>query len=195
MPETDVFTLSIGLDRPVKIIAHPEQVVTLTCSNLKASVVKGYIVRKKKYTIKGINAPVRLKTLRKKTRLSSKRDLSRRIIRQANNQRIYTSCRRTNQNNSYYISTNHISDQPEEEQEEKKAVIVTARVHPGESQASWMMKGVLDYITGSEPEAQVILVLRNQFYTYLAMGGFSKRYTGDTFFIFFPEIRHENTPI
>ena len=133
--------------------------------------------------------------MRKKTRLLSKRDLSRRIIRQVNNHRIYTSCRRTNQNNSYYISTNHISDQPEEEQEEKKAVIVTARVHPGESQASWMMKGVLDYITGSEPEAQVILVLRNQFYTYLAMGGFSKRYTGDTSLIFFPEIRQENTPI
>ena len=31
--------------------------------------------------------------------------------------------------------------------------MVTARVHPGESQASWMMKGVLDYVTSNCPEA------------------------------------------
>lgn len=46
------------------------------------------------------------------------------------------------------------TDQPEEVQDEKKAVVVTARVHPGESQASWMMKGVLDYVTGNSPEAR-----------------------------------------
>lgn len=52
------------------------------------------------------------------------------------------------------------AEQPEAEQAEKKAVIITARVHPGESQASWMMKGVLDYVTGSSPEA---IELRNKF--------------------------------
>ena len=52
-------------------------------------------------------------------------------------------------------SAKMITDQPEEVQEEKKAVIITARVHPGESQASWMMKGVIDYITGQTPDAQV----------------------------------------
>ena len=47
-------------------------------------------------------------------------------------------------------------DQPEEEQAEKKAVVITARVHPGESQASWMMRGVIDYISGPSPEAALL---------------------------------------
>ncbi|XP_067664488.1 uncharacterized protein [Haliotis asinina] len=36
----------------------------------------------------------------------------------------------------------------------KKAVVVSARVHPGESQASWMMKGLLDFVTSSHPVAE-----------------------------------------
>ncbi|XP_013412947.1 cytosolic carboxypeptidase 2 [Lingula anatina] len=43
---------------------------------------------------------------------------------------------------------------------EKKAVIITARVHPGESNASWMMKGVIDFITSSNSVAKQ---LRNKF--------------------------------
>ena len=37
----------------------------------------------------------------------------------------------------------------------KKVVVVSARVHPGESQSSWMMKGVLDFITGPDTVAKV----------------------------------------
>jgi len=36
----------------------------------------------------------------------------------------------------------------------KKYIIVAARVHPGESNASFMMQGFLKFITGSSPEAQ-----------------------------------------
>ncbi|CAL1548208.1 unnamed protein product [Lymnaea stagnalis] len=43
---------------------------------------------------------------------------------------------------------------------EKKAVVISARVHPGESQASWMMKGLLEFITGPDPVAKE---LRNKF--------------------------------
>ena len=46
-------------------------------------------------------------------------------------------------------------DTSREEQIKKKVVVVTARVHPGESQASWMMKGLLDYITSSDHTAHV----------------------------------------
>ena len=37
----------------------------------------------------------------------------------------------------------------------KRAVVVTARVHPGETNASWMMKGFLDYLTSNSPDAKV----------------------------------------
>ena len=38
----------------------------------------------------------------------------------------------------------------------KKSVVITARVHPGESNASWMMKGVLDYLLSDSPDANLL---------------------------------------
>lgn len=38
----------------------------------------------------------------------------------------------------------------------KKGVVLSARVHPGETVSSWMMKGLLDFLTGPEPEAQLL---------------------------------------
>jgi murein tripeptide amidase MpaA len=43
---------------------------------------------------------------------------------------------------------------------QKKGVVISARVHPGESNASWMMKGVIDFLIGDTVEAQI---LRNNF--------------------------------
>ena len=38
----------------------------------------------------------------------------------------------------------------------KKGVVISARVHPGESVGSWMMKGVIDFLTSEWLEAQAL---------------------------------------
>ena len=43
----------------------------------------------------------------------------------------------------------------ENENVAKEGVVVTARVHPGETNSSWMMKGLLDFITGDSSIAKV----------------------------------------
>lgn len=35
----------------------------------------------------------------------------------------------------------------------KKVMVITGRVHPGESNGSWMMQGFLNYITGNSLNA------------------------------------------
>uniref|UniRef100_H0V210 Cytosolic carboxypeptidase 2 n=1 Tax=Cavia porcellus TaxID=10141 RepID=H0V210_CAVPO len=38
----------------------------------------------------------------------------------------------------------------------KRAVVLSARVHPGESGGSWVMRGFLDFILGGSPDAQLL---------------------------------------
>ena len=38
----------------------------------------------------------------------------------------------------------------------KKAIILSGRVHPGETGASYMLKGVIDYLVGQSVEARVL---------------------------------------
>lgn len=42
----------------------------------------------------------------------------------------------------------------------RKAIILTARVHPGESNASWMMKGVIQFLVSDDDKA---IFLRNHY--------------------------------
>lgn len=39
---------------------------------------------------------------------------------------------------------------------QKMGVFLSARVHPGESNASWMMKGLIDFLVSNAPEARVL---------------------------------------
>jgi murein tripeptide amidase MpaA len=43
----------------------------------------------------------------------------------------------------------------------KKAIVISARVHPGETVGSWMMKGVIDYLT--DPDNEDAQMLRDNF--------------------------------
>ncbi|KAK7077233.1 Cytosolic carboxypeptidase 2 [Halocaridina rubra] len=52
------------------------------------------------------------------------------------------------------------SQEPEEDGKKKRAVVLTARVHPGETPSSWIMKGVLDFLTADHPKSHD---LRSQF--------------------------------
>ncbi|KAL1530853.1 hypothetical protein AB1Y20_001747 [Prymnesium parvum] len=50
--------------------------------------------------------------------------------------------------------TDHASSA--EEINARPVVVVSARVHPGESNASWMMHGILDFLTSDAPEATAL---------------------------------------
>ncbi|KAK6472507.1 cytosolic carboxypeptidase 2-like isoform X3 [Huso huso] len=58
--------------------------------------------------------------------------------------------------NVVYILNITSPSSPQHANAVKKAVVVTARVHPGETNSSWMMKGFLDFILGSSNDAQLL---------------------------------------
>lgn len=62
-------------------------------------------------------------------------------------------CRSLAGNNVYYLTVTapNIDD---ESNRKKRAIIVSARVHPGETPSSWMMKGLMDFITGDSNAAK-----------------------------------------
>ncbi|KAJ2950472.1 hypothetical protein O0L34_g8716 [Tuta absoluta] len=63
-------------------------------------------------------------------------------------------CRTLAGNNVYYLTVTAPPNPNELEPRKKKAVVITARVHPGETPSSWMMKGFLDYLTGDSSQAR-----------------------------------------
>ncbi|XP_071120373.1 uncharacterized protein [Mytilus edulis] len=63
---------------------------------------------------------------------------------------------RTLAGNLVYVLTITSPSQAPEDIKHKKAVVITSRVHPGECNASWMMKGFLDYLTGNSADAKLL---------------------------------------
>ncbi|KAK6191784.1 hypothetical protein SNE40_003379 [Patella caerulea] len=63
---------------------------------------------------------------------------------------------RTLAGNLVYLLTITSPSQNPDDLKHKKAVVITSRVHPGESNSSWMMKGFLDYLTGNSADAKLL---------------------------------------
>lgn len=58
---------------------------------------------------------------------------------------------------NFYSSTgNYQSEKQNIPIHERSYVILTSRVHPGESNASWVMKGIIDYLLSDEPNARIL---------------------------------------
>ncbi|XP_060015129.1 cytosolic carboxypeptidase 2 isoform X5 [Lagenorhynchus albirostris] len=69
--------------------------------------------------------------------------------------KLRTLCRSLAGNIVYLLTITNPARTPQEAAA-KKAVVLTARVHPGESNGSWIMKGFLDFILSNSPDAQLL---------------------------------------
>jgi murein tripeptide amidase MpaA len=60
-------------------------------------------------------------------------------------------------NKCEYLSiTNRDKDPNSTKALAKKGIFLSARVHPGESNSSWIMKGIIEYLVRNSAEAQAL---------------------------------------
>uniref|UniRef100_A0A8C2JI97 Peptidase M14 domain-containing protein n=1 Tax=Cyprinus carpio TaxID=7962 RepID=A0A8C2JI97_CYPCA len=58
--------------------------------------------------------------------------------------------------NAVYVLTVTAPSSSLAERKAKRAVVVTARVHPGETNSSWMMQGFLEFLLSDLPDARLL---------------------------------------
>ncbi|XP_076238099.1 cytosolic carboxypeptidase 2 [Calliopsis andreniformis] len=63
-------------------------------------------------------------------------------------------CRTLSGNGVYYLTIT--APTYDEEVRRKRGVVITARVHPGETPSSWTMKGIIDFLTGESDQAKAL---------------------------------------
>ncbi|KAK9303389.1 hypothetical protein QLX08_004884 [Tetragonisca angustula] len=63
-------------------------------------------------------------------------------------------CRTLAGNRVYYLTIT--APTYDDEVRRKKGIVITARVHPGETPSSWTMKGIIDFLTGESSQARVL---------------------------------------
>merc|ERR1712079_745074 len=68
--------------------------------------------------------------------------------------RVETLCRTIAGNNCYILTITDFENS--ESSDSRKISIVTARVHPGESQASWMAHGLIKFLISESPIAKIL---------------------------------------
>ncbi|XP_038621151.1 cytosolic carboxypeptidase 2 [Tachyglossus aculeatus] len=88
-------------------------------------------------------------------------DLQRYVLTVANDPARASYCKlrglcRSLAGNTVYLLTITSPSRSPREAAAKKAVVLSARVHPGESNGSWVMKGLLDFILSDAPDARLL---------------------------------------
>ncbi|XP_078050336.1 uncharacterized protein LOC144476893 isoform X2 [Augochlora pura] len=63
-------------------------------------------------------------------------------------------CRTLAGNGVYYLTIT--APNYDEEVRRKRGIVITARVHPGETPSSWTMKGIIDFLTGESSQAKAL---------------------------------------
>ena len=54
------------------------------------------------------------------------------------------------------VTVTEFGERGDKRLEKRLGVVITARVHPGESNASWIMEGILKYLTSNTPSAVML---------------------------------------